>query len=183
LTGAERGDASVGALPCTATATPTSRRWRMPPGLGPDARESAGSTRAKFTGACGIHELSYYVQGRGFRAPAFIMRQLLAAHSLIPLARPSLLALFALRWVVGGETMFIPGGAGRTVATATLPCSAHRHLSKGRSSSSIGLRPFAQPHPDALRPLSASLAVLAHNTRRYEHPSSGVSWPIRVGLC
>jgi hypothetical protein len=36
-----------------------------------------------------------------------------------------------------------------------------------------GLRPLALPHPDALSPLPASPAVLAHNTRRYGHPLAG----------
>jgi hypothetical protein len=48
----------------------------------------------------------------------------------------------------------------------------------GRSSN---LRTFALPRPDALSPLSASPAILAHNTRRYGRPLVGVSWPYRGG--
>jgi hypothetical protein len=36
------------------------------------------------------------------------------AGSPLHLARPSLCALEALRWLVGGETMTTPGGAGTT---------------------------------------------------------------------
>jgi len=64
-----------------------------------------------------------------------------------PWRGPSLLALEALRWVVGSETMTTPGGE-RTLYKVQLqlpPCSAHRLLSWGRSSDhtrGTGLRSF-----------------------------------------
>jgi hypothetical protein len=40
---------------------------------------------------------------------------------------------------------------------------------------------FALPRPDALSPLSLWRPLRAHNTRQYEHSSSGASGPIGVG--
>src|SRR5215216_1518327 len=72
---------------------------------------------------------------------------------------------------------------------ATPPCSAHRLLSRGRSSN---LRPFALPRPDALRPLPYRPYAVWHlvyadtsitaGTRRCA-PRRRRSWPIGVWLC
>ena len=48
---------------------------------------------------------------------------------------------------------------------------------------SLVLRFAALPRPDALSPLQASAVVLAHNTRRYEHPLAGGPGPIGVAGC
>src|SRR5215208_772164 len=52
-----------------------------------------------------------------------------------PGARPSLLALEALRGTSGSATMTTPGGASTTLRNALshAPCSVHRLLSWGRS--------------------------------------------------
>jgi hypothetical protein len=39
----------------------------------------------------------------------------------------------------------------------------------------------ALPRPDPLTPHLTTLAYLSHNTRRYEHPLFGASWPYRGG--
>ena len=57
---------------------------------------------------------------------------------LTSLGRPSLCAPEALRGTLGSANMSVPGGH-------IPPCSAHRLLSKGRSSQVTGLRPFAWP--------------------------------------
>jgi hypothetical protein len=57
---------------------------------------------------------------------------------LTSLGRPSLCAPEALRGTLGSANMSVPGGH-------IPPCSAHRLLSKGRSSQVTGLRPFALP--------------------------------------
>ena len=53
-----------------------------------------------------------------------------AASLIALLARPSHYALEALRWVVGGETITTPGGAGtlRKACHNSLTSSAHRLL-------------------------------------------------------
>src|SRR5215217_2211988 len=73
---------------------------------------------------------------------------------------------------------------------ATPPCSAHRLLSRGRSSN---LRPFALPRPDSLSPLPyRPYAVwhlvyvdtsMASGTRACEFALAGRPGPIGAGLC
>jgi hypothetical protein len=74
----------------------------------------------------------------------------------------SLCALSVLHRVVGGETMTTPGGT-RTppIALQLTPCSAHRHLSWGRSS----YRTPSRGSDSSDRPVPMPLALSPPNTR------------------
>jgi hypothetical protein len=64
-------------------------------------------------------------------------------------ARPSLCALEAWRWVVGGESMTTPGGTRTPCQSvpATPPCSAHRLLSWAGAFGLLGSGPSLCPGP------------------------------------
>jgi hypothetical protein len=115
------------------------------------------------------------------------------------IAAGSLKAPLALRETSGGATMTTPGGAGTPQKVVLQPPRArHTGLSYGRGSHTAGLRPYIMPVLLAalLSPVlfgrglrcapsrypmhsPAPLSVVAHNTRRYEHPLFWRSWPYR----
>jgi hypothetical protein len=83
-------------------------------------------------------------------APAHSPLAALYSHPLV--ARPSLCTIEALRGILGGATITIPGGACTLwQALSHSTCSAHRFLSWGRSYLVYLAPTFDLPRPDAAR--------------------------------